>query len=65
MDRAVEFEAYLLALYHRGKIKAHSHIIKGLENAPRALDLLFSGQNRGKLIIEVSPAPAGAASLKS
>jgi NADPH-dependent curcumin reductase len=64
-DRAAEFEAYLLALYRSGRIKAPSHIVTGLENAPRALDLLFSGQNRGKLIIEVSPAPAGAASLRS
>jgi NADPH-dependent curcumin reductase CurA len=65
MDRAAEFEAYLLALYRSGKIKAPAHIIKGLENAPAALALLFSGQNRGKLIIEVSTAPAEAASLKS
>jgi NADPH-dependent curcumin reductase len=58
MDRAAEFEAYLLDLYRQGKIKAPAHIIKGLENAPRALDLLWSGLNHGKLIIEVSPAPA-------
>jgi NADPH-dependent curcumin reductase len=63
MDRAGEFEAYLLALYRQGKIKASAHIIKGLENAPHALNLLWSGQNHGKLIIEVSPAPASPASL--
>jgi NADPH-dependent curcumin reductase len=61
MDRAAEFEAYLLDLYHRGKIKTRAHIIKGIENAPRALELLFSGQNQGKLIIEVCPASAEAA----
>jgi hypothetical protein len=58
MDRAMEFEAYLLDLYAQGKIKAPAHIVRGIENAPQALDLLFSGQNRGKLIIEVSPPPA-------
>jgi len=58
MDRAAEFEAYLLDLYRQGRINVRSHIIKALENAPRALELLFSGQNRGKLIIEVSPAEA-------
>lgn len=57
MDRAVEFEAYLLDLYRRGRIKARAHIIKGIENAPRALNLLLSGQNQGKLIVEVSPPP--------
>jgi NADPH-dependent curcumin reductase len=64
VDRAAEFEAYLLDLYHQGRIKARSHVIKGLESAPQALDLLFSGQNRGKLIIEVSPAPAETVSLR-
>jgi NADPH-dependent curcumin reductase len=58
MDRVAEFEAYLLDLYRRDKIKAPAHIIKGMENAPQALDLLFSGKNRGKLIIEVSPVPS-------
>jgi NADPH-dependent curcumin reductase CurA len=60
MDHAAKFEAYLLDLYRLGKIKAPVHIIKGIENAPQALDLLFSGTNRGKLIIEVSPAPTDA-----
>jgi NADPH-dependent curcumin reductase len=64
MDRAAEFEAYLLDLYHRDRIKVRSHIIKGLENAPRALELLFSGQNRGKLMIEVSPVCAETAPLR-
>jgi NADPH-dependent curcumin reductase len=64
LGRAAEFEAYLLDLYHRGKINARAHIIKGIENAPRALELLFSGQNRGKLMIEVSPACAETAPLR-
>jgi NADPH-dependent curcumin reductase len=55
MDRAAEFNAYLLDLYHQGMIKAPAHVIKGIENAPRALNLLWSGENHGKLIIEVSP----------
>jgi NADPH-dependent curcumin reductase CurA len=48
-----KLRAYLLHLYHRGRIKAPVHVIKGIENAPRALDLFWSGRNHGKLIIEV------------
>jgi NADPH-dependent curcumin reductase CurA len=32
-----------------GTIKQKFHIVKGLENAPTALPMLFSGGNTGKL----------------
>jgi NADPH-dependent curcumin reductase len=34
-----------------GKIKSSEHIVDGLENAPDALNLLFSGGNTGKVIV--------------
>ena len=37
-----------------GKIKYNVDIQKGLENALVALDRLFTGDNTGKLILEVS-----------
>jgi len=37
----------------QGKIKAAEHIVEGLENAPDALNLLFTGGNTGKLIVKV------------
>lgn len=36
-----------------GKIKYRSTILKGLEKAPDALNLLFTGGNTGKLLIDV------------
>jgi len=36
-----------------GKIKSSEHIVEGLENAPDALNLLFTGGNTGKVIVQV------------
>ena len=40
----------------QGKIKHDVHVVKGLENALGALDLLFTGGNTGKLLVQVSDA---------
>ncbi|KAI6034821.1 hypothetical protein EDC04DRAFT_2202125 [Pisolithus marmoratus] len=37
-----------------GSIKRKFHIVEGLENAPKALPMLYSGTNNGKLIVKVS-----------
>ncbi|KAJ3744415.1 hypothetical protein DFH05DRAFT_1186778 [Lentinula detonsa] len=37
-----------------GSIKRKFHIVEGLENAPSALPLLFSGGNTGKLVVKVA-----------
>lgn len=36
-----------------GKIKDKQTIVKGLENAPSAINMLFDGSNTGKLIVEL------------
>jgi NADPH-dependent curcumin reductase CurA len=36
-----------------GKVKHSVHVVKGLEEAPNALNLLFTGGNTGKVIVEV------------
>jgi len=33
-------------------------VIDGLENAPRGLNKLFDGSNKGKLIVKVSEEPS-------
>jgi len=38
-----------------GRIKYKEHIIEGIENAPRALAMLFSGENEGKMIVRLTP----------
>jgi NADPH-dependent curcumin reductase len=37
-----------------GKVKFATHVVEGLEHAPDALNLLFTGGNTGKVIVEVS-----------
>jgi hypothetical protein len=57
IERVSEYDDLLLRLYRSGKLNARAHIVKGLEQAPAALHLIFSGQNTGKLIVEVSTPP--------
>jgi len=40
-----------------GSIKRKFHIVEGLEQAPVALPMLFSGGNTGKLVVKVSDEP--------
>jgi NADPH-dependent curcumin reductase len=42
----------------QGRIRYRYDMIKGLDNAPRALDRLFTGANIGKLLVKVSDEPA-------
>lgn len=37
----------------QGKLKTREHIVKGIDQFPTALEMLFSGKNNGKLMIEV------------
>ncbi|TCD70242.1 hypothetical protein EIP91_004423 [Steccherinum ochraceum] len=37
-----------------GKIKRKFHVVEGIENAPEALPLLYSGGNTGKLVVKVA-----------
>ncbi len=48
-EMALELGGWLAA----GKIRHREHIVSGLENAPAALNMLWDGSNRGKLMIEV------------
>jgi NADPH-dependent curcumin reductase CurA len=57
-ERLPEYDATLMRLLNEGKLKTRTHIVKGLEQAPEALKLLFTGGNEGKLMIEVSPPSA-------
>ena len=55
-----EFDAELERLYREGRIASRARIVKGRENAAGALTLVLSGENKGKLTIEISPSPATA-----
>jgi NADPH-dependent curcumin reductase CurA len=52
-DRFPEAQAELGGWVAAGKIKAAEQIVEGLERAPEALNMLFTGANTGKLIVKV------------
>lgn len=52
-SRFPEAIARLGEWYMAGRLKYRTHVVEGLEQAPAALDALFSGANTGKLIVKV------------
>ena len=45
--------AKLTPYVQQGKIKYRAHTVKGLNNAVKGLNMLFSGENRGKMVVEL------------
>jgi hypothetical protein len=63
-DFASQFPQFLADMsgwLKEGKVKYREDVTEGLENAPRELIGLLKGENFGKKIIRVGPAPAGRA----
>lgn len=56
LARRAEAVAELAPLAASGAIAWRDHIVTGLEHAPEALALLFSGANIGKVVVEVTSA---------
>ncbi|MFW9996255.1 MAG: NADP-dependent oxidoreductase [Candidatus Odinarchaeota archaeon] len=54
MDEAM---ADLAKWYSQGKLKYREEVIEGLEKVPTAINKLFDGSNKGKLIIKLSDEP--------
>jgi NADPH-dependent curcumin reductase CurA len=52
-DRFPQAQAEMGAWLAAGEIKSAEHIVEGLEHAPDALNLLFTGGNTGKVIVKV------------
>jgi NADPH-dependent curcumin reductase CurA len=50
-DRFPQAQAEMGAWVAAGEIKSAEHVVDGLEHAPDALNLLFTGGNTGKLIV--------------
>jgi NADPH-dependent curcumin reductase CurA len=55
-DRYEEARAWLAARHTEGRLHQRLHILDGLHHAPRALGMLFRGENTGKLVVRVSDA---------
>jgi NADPH-dependent curcumin reductase len=52
-SRFQEAQGELAALVLQGSLQHHEHLVQGLELAPDALNLLFSGGNHGKTLVVV------------
>ncbi len=61
LSRAREAMHDLTDWFAAGRIKYRVDVVDGLENAPAALNRLFDGTNKGKLIVRVSEEPPGRA----
>jgi NADPH-dependent curcumin reductase CurA len=55
LPHSQEATAQLATWAMEGKIKHHDTIVEGLEKAPEALNMLFDGDNYGKLMVRVTP----------
>jgi hypothetical protein len=53
LDRFPEAQMAMAGWVAEGKIKHSEHVVEGLERAPEALNLLFTGGNTGKVIVRV------------
>ena len=52
-DRYEEARAWLAARHGEGRLRQRLHILNGLHQAPRALGMLFRGENIGKLVVQL------------
>lgn len=52
-SRFLEAQTALATMVLAGQLDHHEHLVPGLENAPEALNLLFSGGNHGKTLVVV------------
>jgi NADPH-dependent curcumin reductase CurA len=53
LDRFPAAQAEMAEWVAAGKVKFAVHVVDGLEQAPAALNVLFTGGNRGKVIVRV------------
>jgi len=52
--RFAEASAYLAEKTAQGTLKYKYHIVEGIKEVPRAINMLFSGENNGKLVVKVA-----------
>jgi len=53
LDRFPEAQIEMVGWLAEGRVKHAEHIVDGLEHAPEALNLLFTGGNTGKVIVKL------------
>ena len=50
-DKAPQAVEMLTSLLQGGKLKYRAHTLHGLDSAIEGVNLLFSGENKGKLLV--------------
>ena len=55
VDRFAGAQLELAGMVHGAQLVHREHLVEGLENAPAALAMLFTGENRGKTLVVVDP----------
>ena len=53
LDQFPEAQLEMAGWVSEGLVKHAEHVVEGLERAPEALNLLFTGANKGKVIVKV------------
>jgi NADPH-dependent curcumin reductase CurA len=53
LDRADEGIRAISGWLREGKFKDRVDVVEGFENAPAALNRLFTGENRGKQVVKI------------
>ncbi len=53
LDRFPEAQAEMFGWVAEGQVRHAEHVVEGLEHAPDALNLLFTGGNTGKVVVAV------------
>jgi len=56
-DRFGECTARLAEWAAEGRLRWREELLEGLEACPRALNMLFTGENRGKVVVQLAPDP--------
>jgi len=55
-DRAMEAAMVMAGWITSGKLKTREDVVEGLDNFPKAFDMLFTGANNGKLVLKLAAA---------
>ena len=53
MHRVPEAQAQILTWQQAGQLQFRQHMLHGIECFPQAFDMIFSGANQGKLLIDL------------
>lgn len=53
MHRVPEALEWLVPAWKDGRLKMREHLVEGIENFPDAFDMIFRGENHGKLLLKI------------